>query len=159
MIPAWKQFENRIQTEANLNHSTMLVRIRDDVDVFRGKVIRRKSEFDFAASIDGQAVFFDAKVTQDQGWNLKEYILAQKKIHQWIALQDAFDKGAVAGYLIWFQQHDTIVWASVPCIRGLMTKGEKALTISSQGVSIQSVNNPINLQGLMFHEVYGGDAL
>jgi penicillin-binding protein-related factor A (putative recombinase) len=151
----WKQFEHRIKNEANINPTVTCIRIRDDVRVIgNGKPIRSKSEFDFTAAIDGQAMFFDAKETQDARWNLKEYCLYKTKVHQWNALKSAHEKGAMAGYLVWFSTLNSIVWAPIPALLAAIERDEKCLTITTIGCSSQSDNEPIDLQALVYHELY-----
>lgn len=109
-------FETRIEKEI-WAADDYCVRIPTGVKVFgRGKVAMRKTPFDFAASIDGRAVFFDAKTTKESTFNIGSMVMATKKVHQFNELRAAQRAGAVAGYLIWFYGLREITWAPIDVV-------------------------------------------
>lgn len=150
----WSQFEDRIKDEAPLSGVTCW-KIPTEVRVFRNPAssgygqARVKSHPDFTAGICGLAAFFDAKSTHELRWNLKKRVFSPEKCHQWQRLDDAWINGNVAGYLIWFVEHKSIVWASVGCIKSLQAKGEVTVTPLSPGVIAIPDNRPINLKDFM----------
>lgn len=110
------QFENRIEREI-WAQGNYCARIPTGVRVIgKGKVAMRKTPFDFAASINGRAVFFDAKSTSASTFNIGSMVMAVKKVHQFHELSAAFRAGAVAGYLIWFYDLRLITWAPIAVV-------------------------------------------
>lgn len=107
------QFEDRINREiwANGDYS---VRIPQGAKVIgRGKLVKIKTPFDFACSIRGRAVFFDAKSTAENRFNLASKVTSEKSMHQFNQLREAARAGAIAGYLIWFYQLRLITWVPI----------------------------------------------
>ncbi len=88
----------------------VVTRIPSHVEKVGSKVFRKKTDCDFAGSVLGRAVFFDAKVIQVKRFNIQSLILRDTKIHQYRFLKMAHDRGAFAGYLIWFTKEQRIAF-------------------------------------------------
>ena len=144
----WKSFEQRVKKESLLQRIPV-VKVPENVRVIRGQTIYQKTEFDFCASVDSIAAFFDCKCMAGNVFNFKSYVLREKKIHQWNNLKSCSENLSIAGYLIYFYDHQRIVWASVPIVQDAMDRGDKALTLSSPGITHQSDSLPVNLRELM----------
>lgn len=134
-----------------VDHSERLnipvLRVPDKVIIVRGLPIRKKTAFDFSASVDSIATYFDAKVeTDSKTFGLKSRVFHEKKIHQWSYLSKFKDGGAVCGYLIWFVSIGKIVWASVDCIKDAMSREEKSITADTKGVVVRDDCDPIDLR-------------
>ena len=148
MSEPWKDFESNILSHSKINN-LFILKIPEAVRLKKGyRPIRVKTAFDFTASIDGLAMFFDAKcVSTRDSWNYAKYMLDDKRIHQWNSLQEAYDKGNISGLLFWFTQKGLIGWASVPTIRESL-KTETYLGPETAGVVWQSDQIPIDLRSL-----------
>lgn len=149
----WREFEKRIKTECDLLRVTCIKIPEKVTGMYRGRAIQQKSEFDFSFGIDGFAAYADAKASKEPVFNFKSKMLAEKKIHQWQCLKSAEDNFNIAGLLIWFYGEGKIVWASVSTIDSLLSKGDKGIRLSSEGISIQSDSEPINIRQLMKSEL------
>lgn len=157
-VDLWKQFEHRISDECTA-HGITCIKIPETL-VFLpklGKTIRKKSAPDFFISLGGIACLIDAKSTFEKSFSIKRNILREdkssNKIHQWRQLEDASRRGNIAGYLIWFHQHRTITWASVPAIQELIARGDTGITPSSLGVVSWSDSIPANLKQALHEDV------
>lgn len=126
----WKSFEKDIELQLNARPQTYCVRIPNEVRGLhgRGHAVQVRTPFDFAASINGRAIFFDAKTCGEATFNIKSLITRDKKKHQLEALTDAANNGAAAGYLIWFYKFETIIWISIDDINNALAKGIKSFT-------------------------------
>lgn len=95
-----------------------------------GRMMAIKTPFDFSASVGGQAVYFDAKSTAQNRFNIGSYVMATSKVHQFRQLMEAHRMGALAGYLIWFYGPTIrqIVWAPITVI------GQPGLTSIAPGM-------------------------
>lgn len=144
----WKAFEMRVKRES-LIQGTPIVKVPENIQFFHGKLIYRKTEFDFAASIDGVAAFFDCKCMGGSVFNFKSYVLRDKKIHQWDNLKFCHENSSIAGYLIYFYEHQTSAWAGVETVKAAMDRGDKALTLESPGLKLQPDSVPISLRALL----------
>ena len=150
----WKIFETNI-----VNHSLAMgldvLKIPEGVRLVYDKSrklipVRFKTCFDFVVSFSGVSAYFDAKcMSSGSRLNYKNHVSGADKIHQWAALQTAWDKGVVAGYLIWFPKDSLIGWANVPTIRNSIAKGDLSLDKSTEGVLWQEDLTVINLRALM----------
>ena len=143
-----KVFESRILRECIL-HQVACVKIREDVRLVRGGPIRAKTEFDFAAGVKGQALFFDAKVCSKPKWNLASYVFAPQKIHQFYHLERVQDYGSKAGYLLWFPTLERITWVPVNLVIKCRASGVKDLTPETPGVRTQLDYHPLDLARLV----------
>lgn len=144
----WKAFEMRVKKESLLQRIP-IVKVPENVQFFHGKLIYRKTEFDFCASVDGIAAFFDCKCMGGSVFNFKSYVLREKKLHQWTNLRQCFENSSIAGYLIYFYEHQRIVWAGVEVVQAALDRGDKALNLESPGLIQQLDSEPINLRELM----------
>lgn len=152
----WKQFEKRIENESKAAFGVTCWQIPSHVRFLPGgKTVAVKSLPDFCAGIFGMAAFFDAKATQENGWNIKANVLrhdkSANKIHQWEALTKAHDNGNIAGYLIWFYNLKVICWVSVPAMKNLMDLGYASVTPVSPGVVFRPDDRPVDLKEF-FHK-------
>lgn len=152
----WKQFEQRIRDEAprfGITCWQIPTEIRLINKASQKIPIPIKSHPDFCAGINGLSAFFDAKSTQDKSWNLQDYVFRHdsraNKLHQWQKLEDAFEKGSVAGYLVWFVSLRVISWVSVECVRSLKEFGIKSVTPDCLGVVSIPDDQPINLKSFL----------
>lgn len=110
------QFEDRIHRETWAK-GHFSVRIPTGARIIgRGRMLPVKTPFDFACSVHGQAVFFDAKSTENKAFNIATFATATGKVHQFNALMAAHTAGAIAGYLIWFIAMRRIVWAPIDLV-------------------------------------------
>lgn len=138
-----KDFEKRVIQESKLNGITC-IRVPDHV-TFSGH--RRKTEFDYCAGVDGLAVFFDCKAT-GRAFNLKSYVLAKEKVHQYKALVEAAEKGNVSGYLLYFYEEGQYVWAPIDTVSRLIASGAKSITPDTLGTVAQSDKEIFSLRKL-----------
>jgi len=110
------QFENRIEREI-WAQGNYCARIPTGAKIVgKGQVRMQKTPFDFAASINGRAVFFDAKSTGESTFNIGSMVMRTKKVHQFNELTAAYRAGAIAGYLIWFYDLRLITWAPIAVV-------------------------------------------
>ena len=130
----WEAFERRIVHDIRLS-GHFITRIPTGARVIKiGGAVQfkgQKTAFDFAAAVNGRAVFFDAKcMTSGERFNIRSLVLSPKKIHQYQALLDAAQSGgAVAGYLIWWFNERLITFVDVLKLRDLIVNTEvKSIT-------------------------------
>lgn len=144
----WRDFEKRILHDLNLG--MFCTQIPSAISQTRGGFVRKKTDFDFAACVDGKALFFDAKACGKEGFYLKDQVFNEKKIHQFNALSRAEEAGAFAGYLVWFYQKKIIAWISVQAVLNAVQLGAKALDERSvDKLKFQKDGDPINFRRLL----------
>jgi hypothetical protein len=156
----WKNFEQRIQQEAGLFGITIW-QVPTNVRIINKagqKIpIPIKSRPDFVAGIAGLACFFDAKTTQDNTWNLNDYVFrndsSANKLQQWVQLEDAAAKFNIAGYLVLFVNLRLITWAPVHVIQGLRAAGVPSLSPLTEGCTTTPDDVPINLKHFMSKDI------
>lgn len=149
MTTKWREFEKRTMRDINLGRDTFLTRIPSHIEQARGgKSFRRKTDCDFAGSVAGRGLFFDAKVCGVSRFNIKSLILRPEKVHQFMALKGAMEKGNHAGYLIWMYDMTIrkIVWLPVAKVTGLQ---DKSISYDSDGVTCQDDDKPIDMKKLL----------
>lgn len=153
-MPIGKQFEAIVKRDAELNGVTC-IRVPDEIINFynKQKAVQVKTEFDFCLGIDGLAVFLDAKATKENVLNFKSKLTNQKKIHQLVNLTAAYEKGNIAGLLIWFYQKENYAWASVESILDLISSGKRGISYDSPGIVTQLDSVPIDFRQLMFNDI------
>jgi len=145
-MEAWKAFESNIVKHSDILNIPCL-KIPDKVIPIKGKIVRKKVAFDFAACVQGLGVFFDAKVESTANtFGLKSRVFHEKKMHQWAALSRFNDGGAICGFLIWFVSKGKIVWANVDSINAALSRGEKSITSDTIGVIVIDDSDPIDLR-------------
>ena len=148
----WKQFEKKIGQELNIRPNAYCVAIPNEIRGMYGKrkPIQVVTPFDFAASIDGRAIFFDAKTCGETTFNLQSLVLRKQKNHQWQELIKARDSGSAAGYLIWFYKYSIIIWASVEDIEEAIKQGKKSLNITHRRSQVD--DTPLDLASLVWKQ-------
>lgn len=145
----WDIWEKRIEAECKITGITV-VRVPETIRGFYGgKPVKVKSNVDFSVGVDGRAAFFDAKVTNERLWNLKKYVFADTRIHQYAQLLSAHTNGNVAGYLIWFADYRKIVWLPVTEIEKLKNAGVASIHPETEGVLVQDEDQIIDLRKLL----------
>jgi hypothetical protein len=116
-----------------------------------------KSHPDFVVGLGPFMCVFDAKSTEENIWNLKRNVFrhdsSANKKHQWDKLQEAHNRGVLAGYLIWFLNQRRIVWASVPAIYHLIDESIVGISPESPYVTAQPDDLPIDLERLVHHDL------
>lgn len=136
----WKHFEQRVYNESNLL-GIFVSRIPTGCRIIRPgkppKVQLVKTDFDFCAGLNGQALFFDAKATDKGTFNFKSYVEAPKKVHQYTRMCQAHDMGNLAGYLIWFYDKRMITWAPIQLVRAMLREGGKGINPDTPGCRSQ----------------------
>lgn len=84
-----------------------VIRIPDGCRTFgygiKTRMIRIKSPFDFLAAKDGKAIFFDCKTYQNNSIAYSQ--INENQIEKLLSLER---QGHLAGYLIYFREHDDI---------------------------------------------------
>lgn len=122
----------------------------------KGKVWQEKTPFDYCVGIEGKAIFFDAKYTEDNSLNIKSKITPPKKIHQYWALMDAHNHGNMAGYLIYFNKHNLITWVCIERLDEIIEIDKlKSLNPDIEGLTSQSAFDTLDLKVLCFNEDLG----
>jgi len=104
-------FENMLKNACIKEH-TAWVRIPDGCRMVRtrsGAVVpqRTTTPFDYLIAFDGMAACIDCK-TVESG-NFSYSMITQ---HQANSLVSIYDKKVMAGYLVWFREHDQVVFYS-----------------------------------------------
>jgi len=156
-MDAWKIFEKNLVTHSRLQGIDVF-KFPEDVKVLGKLVIRKKTSFDFVASVGGISMFFDAKVEAANNlFNFKSRIFNDEKQHQWTALKSLKDKDIISGYMIWFKGVGLIAWASVGVIESLVARDIKSINANDTekypGVVWQRDDQPINLKFLMMDDI------
>lgn len=147
----WRKFEKRIKDDLGYFNDTAVTRIPSHLERGRGGAsFRKKTDCDFVASVNGKAVFFDAKACGETRFNIQSLILRESKIHQYEFLLRASKRGAVGGYLIWFYTHSKIVWLPVELVQELVLKGDKSLHVFTEGLRAQNDDKLIILKELVW---------
>lgn len=130
-----KAFEKIILDTANLCPFTFLIKIPEEVRAFHSRRgVQVKTPFDFAGSVRGNAVFFDAKSTQEKTFLISSTITHPKKKHQLEGLVRASSKGAMCGYLFWFMSQNLFTFIPVKLITQLIRSGVKRVDPYTKGV-------------------------
>lgn len=150
--PPWRQFEIRILTECQMSGLTVW-QIPTEVRVLQKSSIRVKSHPDFACGILGFALFFDAKVTTKNEWDLKKYCFHEDKLHQYQKLESATETNCMAGYLIHFSNLEKITWVPISFIKDQIKRGVFKVTPEIHGLVSQDSNKPISLKMLLDPEI------
>jgi penicillin-binding protein-related factor A (putative recombinase) len=145
----WRQFEKRCKEDLQLGGHAV-THVPSHLQQTKYGSVRKKTDCDFAAGINGRAVFFDAKVCGEARFNIKSLILRPDKIHQYWFLIGAVEKGSVGGYLIWFYDKKKIVWLPAENIHRLTQDSEKSIGIDSPEVRTQDDDKPIRLDQLIW---------
>ncbi len=145
----WKDFEKRVKLHSELQGITC-IKIPELMVSVRGKSFRRPTEFDYCAGIDGISAFFDCKATAQSCFYFTTFVTSPGKLHQFNALQRASENLNIAGYLIYFYELKTVVWADISLVKSLIESGSKAITVDTPGISKQSDEEPINLRNLLW---------
>lgn len=146
----WKAFEKRVKQESGIQQISC-VKVPEHVIMTKhGRTIRKKTEFDYCAGIDGIAAFFDCKSSGKNKLNFKTYILGEEKIHQFNALCQVNECLNIAGYLIYFYEMETISWVNIKTVRALLEAGENGISPESKGVVSQLDSVPVNLRSLLW---------
>lgn len=154
-VAVGKQFEKMIVEHAKLDRVSC-IRVPDEIRNFYNKTqkaIQVKTQFDFCLGVDGLAVFLDAKATQKSSFNFKGYLTNKKKIHQTMALKNAYELGNISGLLIWFYTLNVYTWAPINAIIELMSAGELGVKPDSKGVVSQTDLSPIRFRSLLSNEI------
>lgn len=145
----WDIFEKRVAAEAKMQKISV-IRVPEEIRVPRmGQVIRIASPVDFCMGIDGRAAFMDAKVTNDRLWNLKKYVFADKKIHQFADLLGYSVDGNISGYLVWFVPLRKVSWIPIRTIQDAQKKQIASLHPESEGVVSQDDLTMIDFRKLL----------
>jgi penicillin-binding protein-related factor A (putative recombinase) len=148
-----KSFEKRVAQELRLQGVT-IIKVPESQRYIGGKVIRKKTQFDFCAGVDGLAIFFDAKSYEKESvFNFKSRVLNEKCIHQFHELNAAVSDGNIAGYLIHFPKEGVIGWASIQAVNGMIQGGVKSIKPDCLGVEWQLDAHPIDLRSLCIKEI------
>lgn len=145
----WRQFEKRIGQELNLQRNTVVAQIPSHMNQSKGRVFRKKTDCDFAAGVDGRAVYFDAKVCAEPRFNANSLILRESKIHQYRFLKSALEKGSIGGYLIWFYGQRKIVWLPVEMVDNI----NRSFAWDDARMRSQDDDKPIDLKALIWGDV------
>lgn len=147
----WDLFEKRIKNECEIVGG-FAIKIPEIVRMIGGrKPIRSKGFFDFCLLFRDGIVALDCKVTEDRLWNIKEYVLQKKKVHQFVQLKRIHELGYKAGYLIWFRDYGQIVWCPVEWIDHCVANGILSIHPEQEGVKSQHDDGPINW-GMIFEK-------
>lgn len=146
-----KSWEKRILLDC-ASQRINIVKVPEDVKVIKGKVIRKKTQFDFYGDLDGVAFCFDAKaVTSSIEFNFKSLLLRQEKVHQWNSLKEYHDRGAIAGLMIYFARSRMMGWCSVPFIKELLTK-DSSIHPDKHDFPYMDDRDTLNLRALMWDD-------
>lgn len=145
----WSQWERRIYSDLNYQQ-LVCIKIPEDVKFIQGKVVRKKTDFDFVVAHKGQAIFFDAKcMSTEERFNYKSRLTNDKKIHQLYALIEAKRRGAIAGLLFYFEKSNLIAWADIEDVKRDIDSGNKTITPDTDFLVCQHDTDPINLPALI----------
>ncbi len=148
--PLWKVFEENIQKHSAY-HRISIVKVPERVVIPKGKgPIRLKSPFDFIASIDGEAIFFDAKSESiTDKFYFASKLKKEKSLQSQLDKLREFDKnGDVCGFLIWFKEACKITWVPLAVLEANLLSDEAGITWETPGVYTQEHSSPINLREL-----------
>ncbi len=144
----WEQWESRISVDSFHQKEVFALQFPRKWNMkFKGFT---KSPVDFTLSIGGMSVFLDAKVTNDRLWNIKEHITSPKKIHQLHQLLTAEDKGAKAGFLMYWKTYRLISWIPISVVKDSQLTQTKSVTPSTAGIVSQQDEIPIQFKLLIF---------
>ena len=145
-----KALEQRVKDEC-LN--LVVTKVPEDVRYIAGRVVRKKTKFDFCVAVDSIAAFFDCKeVLSKDEFYIKSYVLDEKKLHQWVAIKDAYVNHCIAGYLIHFKSHSKISWVNAQVIDTCIREGVKSVNPDTVGVVSQPDDAQINLRKLLYND-------
>ncbi len=117
----------------------------------KGRTVRIKTDCDFAAGIDGKAVFLDAKSCAGKMFYFSDHkTFNEDKLHQIRFLAEAMAKGNRAGFLVWLYDKRLILWADVDLVCDVKAKGGKGFDETTPGIRLQKDDEPINLRKLIW---------
>lgn len=150
MRELWRQFEGRIKEQLNMM-GVVVTHIPSHILQTKRKMIRLKTDCDFAAAVDGKAIFFDAKSCAGNKFYFSEHKTFEKeKKHQFDFLTTAKARGSEAGYLIWLYDKRLILWVPIDVVFSVHMRGEKGIDESTPGVKMQSDSEVIDLSRLLW---------
>lgn len=90
-------------------------------------VYRKRTCFDFFASVSGQALYFDAKSLGTKSFNLTGWYKNYKQ--QYLSLLEASHKMNKAGLFLWYYKHEQIEFVSIMQIKSALDKGLKSIKL------------------------------
>ena len=145
-------FEVRVKRDINNEPDCFAIKVPESIKgVFgKGKPILAKTECDFAALIVKRMAVFDCKERDKDKFYIKEICLNKKSCHQFFFMKEAYEKGAISGYLCHFKPLGVIAWVDIYRIKEALKNDKTVVEIEDlPKYSVQPYNQRIDIKKLM----------
>lgn len=120
MVNNGKKFEEIIKRDFSELEGAKITRLYDPVGGYKAI----KNVCDFIGYCYPYSFYFEAKTTKGNTFNFSSLTQYEK------LLDYAHTKGLYAGVLVWFYEHNKIVWCSIARIEWLKENGIKSININ-----------------------------